>query len=100
MMDVPIFLRVPREILRQRREERSGYHTAEGSFWRDPPGYWEQVVYPAYTRAHASVFQDGDVENGAAAEKVKGLVLVDGMSEDMNAIVDRVCETIELRSGR
>ena len=28
----------------------------EGAFWKDPPGYFEQLVYPAYVDAHRSIF--------------------------------------------
>jgi len=61
-LDVRVFLNVPEEVLKKRRNERHGYHTAEGSLWRDPPQYWEQIVYPAYVRAHERMFKDGNVE--------------------------------------
>jgi hypothetical protein len=28
----------------------------KGTFWQDPPGYFEQLVYPAYVEAHRSMF--------------------------------------------
>ncbi|EDR08894.1 uncharacterized protein LACBIDRAFT_161970, partial [Laccaria bicolor S238N-H82] len=55
-LDVRIFLRVPHDTLKQRRHERHGYHTA-GTLWRDPPHYWEEIVYPAYLEAHKDVFE-------------------------------------------
>ncbi|KAB5595973.1 Nicotinamide riboside kinase [Ceratobasidium theobromae] len=68
-LDLKIFMRVPEEVLRKRRHERHGYHTAvqsdpEGSLWRDPPHYWEQIVYPAYVRANEHLFEGEDVERG------------------------------------
>ncbi|CAE6357774.1 unnamed protein product [Rhizoctonia solani] len=72
-LDVKTFIHVPEEVLRKRRHERHGYHTAvqsdgsEGSLWRDPPNYWEQIVYPAYSRAHKHLFKDEDVEKGDLA---------------------------------
>ena len=39
----------------------------EGSLWRDPPGYFDDIVYPAYVRAHTHVFEAGDVEQGAVS---------------------------------
>ena len=36
----------------------------EGSFWQDPPGYWNDVVWPAYLKAHSKMFQNNDVEHG------------------------------------
>ncbi|KAG1169336.1 hypothetical protein G6F70_006462 [Rhizopus microsporus] len=31
------------------REQRQGYHTAEG-YWIDPPGYFDKIVWPEYLR--------------------------------------------------
>ncbi|KAG8828922.1 ribosylnicotinamide kinase [Serendipita sp. 399] len=69
-LDVRVFLRVSYSTLKSRRERRFGYHTAvqfspEGSFWRDPPGYWDDIVWPAYLKAHRRIFANGDVDNGA-----------------------------------
>ena len=36
----------------------------EGSFWEDPPGYWDDIVWPAYLKAHRKMFQNNDVEHG------------------------------------
>ncbi|KZT24191.1 P-loop containing nucleoside triphosphate hydrolase protein [Neolentinus lepideus HHB14362 ss-1] len=95
-LDVRIFLRVPYDVLRKRREERHGYHTAEGSLWRDPPNYFDQIVYPAYVRAHTGVFLDGDVENGRPTDKVKDLVVLEPLKVEsgMDGIVERACEVI------
>jgi len=99
-LDVRIFLRVPEEVLRKRRHERHGYHTAvqsdpEGTLWRDPPGYWERIVYPAYVDAHRDVFIDGDVEAGAPADKVGGLILLLSLQVDMGEAISRVCRVLE-----
>jgi hypothetical protein len=29
---------------------------SEGAFWKDPPGYFEQLVYPAYVDGHRDMF--------------------------------------------
>jgi len=29
---------------------------SEGAFWKDPPGYFEQLVYSAYLDAHRGMF--------------------------------------------
>ncbi|CCA74079.1 related to NRK1-Nicotinamide riboside kinase [Serendipita indica DSM 11827] len=60
-LDVRIFLRVTYDTLKKRRNERFGYHTAvqfssEGSLWQDPPGYWDDIVWPAYLKAHKPHF--------------------------------------------
>ncbi|KAK1225293.1 ribosylnicotinamide kinase [Marasmius sp. AFHP31] len=90
-LEVRIFLRVPHDTLKRRRHERHGYHTAEGSLWRDPPGYWEQIVWPAYIEAHREAFVDGDVENGMPSDKVKEILLINGLEIGMDEIVERSC---------
>ncbi|KAJ6558488.1 P-loop containing nucleoside triphosphate hydrolase protein [Mycena vulgaris] len=98
-LDVRIYLRVPHDVLRKRRHERHGYHTAvqsdpEGTLWRDPPLYWEQIVYPAYVDANRDVFENGDVETGAPSGKVAGLVLLESLEMSMGEAVSRSCEVI------
>jgi nicotinamide/nicotinate riboside kinase len=63
-MEVKIFLRTPKEVLKQRREQRPGYATAEGTVWKDPEGYFDNIVWPAYELAHKDVFTNQDVETG------------------------------------
>ncbi|KAJ7287751.1 P-loop containing nucleoside triphosphate hydrolase protein [Mycena rebaudengoi] len=96
-LDVRIYLRVPHDVLRKRRHERHGYHTAEGTLWRDPPQYWEQVVYPAFVNAHREAFVGGDVEHGGPSSKVAGLVLLESLEIEMGEAVDRCCEVISTR---
>ncbi|KAF8230220.1 P-loop containing nucleoside triphosphate hydrolase protein [Tricholoma matsutake] len=99
-LDVRIFLRVPHDVLKKRRLERHGYHTAvqfdpEGTLWRDPPGYWEQIVYPAYVDAHQEVFQNGNVEKGEAGSKVEDLVVLDILDMEMKDILKRCCQVLK-----
>ena len=73
----------------------SGVQTdPEGALWRDPPHYWEQIVWPAYVRAHEKIFENGDVENGKSNGTVEGLVLVEGLQQSMGDIIDLVCERL------
>ncbi|PCH43548.1 nucleoside triphosphate hydrolase protein [Wolfiporia cocos MD-104 SS10] len=95
-LDIRIFLRVPHDVLKQRRHERHGYHTAvqsdpEGTLWRDPPHYWEQIVWPAYVAAHARMVESADVEHGPPNGVVPGLVLIEALEMQMTDIVQRVC---------
>ncbi|KAF9560759.1 ribosylnicotinamide kinase [Mortierella alpina] len=46
-LDVKFFLTAPYQILKERRESRKGYATLEG-YWEDPPGYFDDVVWPNY----------------------------------------------------
>ncbi|KAI0258171.1 hypothetical protein BC834DRAFT_975410 [Gloeopeniophorella convolvens] len=65
---------------------------AEGSFWRDPPGYFDQLVYPAYVDAHKAIFSDADVEKGSPV--LPGLVLIEPLQMGMDDIVTRCCEEL------
>jgi len=99
-LDVRIFLRVPHDVLRKRRHERHGYHTAvqsdpEGTLWRDPPEYWEQIVYPAYVEAHTDVFEGGDVEAGLPGKKVEKLIMLETLKMSMGEAVERCCEVLK-----
>ncbi|KAF9047372.1 hypothetical protein BJ165DRAFT_1581582 [Panaeolus papilionaceus] len=104
-LDVRIMLRVPHDILKQRRHERHGYHTAvqsdpEGSLWRDPPQYWENIVYPAYLEAHQEVFENGDVHNGEPTDKVEGLILLESLNISMTDAVERCCSMLKDYVGK
>ncbi|KAH9015159.1 P-loop containing nucleoside triphosphate hydrolase protein [Lactarius pseudohatsudake] len=91
-LDARIFIRVPYDVLKERRSVRSGYATAEGSFWKDPPGYFDNLVYPAYTDAHRSMFADDDVEQGSAV--LPGLVIIEASQLSMDDVVSRCCEEL------
>ncbi|KAK2467856.1 hypothetical protein APHAL10511_000151 [Amanita phalloides] len=93
-LDTRILLRVPYDVLKQRRHERHGYHTAEGSLWRDPPDYFDHIVYPAYVDAHRDMLEGGDVERGKPSGKVDGLILLDMLTMAMDEAVDRCCTAL------
>ncbi|KAH8107811.1 P-loop containing nucleoside triphosphate hydrolase protein [Cristinia sonorae] len=93
-LDVKILLRAPHDVLRDRRLARQGYHTAEGGFWRDPPNYWEQIVWPAYVDAHKGIVENGDVEHGKSNGKVPGLEILEGLEISMDAMVEFACEKL------
>lgn len=42
---------------------------AQGTVWTDPPGYFDDIVYPAYVKAHSGVFKDG-VDSAIADESI------------------------------
>ena len=67
----------------------------EGTLWRDPPHYWEQIVWPAYVEAHEGMLEGGDIEHGQPNGTVPGLQLFEGLELSMNAMVDRVCTILE-----
>lgn len=55
-LDLAIFLRSPYETLKKRREARAGYVTLDG-FWKDPPGYFDDMVWPGYVKAYSYLFE-------------------------------------------
>jgi|SRR5579871_1220698 len=61
LFDLRLLLRADYEMVKRRREARSGYATLEG-FWEDPPGYVDEIVWPSYVRDHRFLFLDGNVE--------------------------------------
>ncbi|KAG9087637.1 ribosylnicotinamide kinase [Ceratobasidium sp. UAMH 11750] len=73
-----MFIRTPGQILKARREVRK-YANDDGTFWVPPPNYWEHIAYPAYIRAHAHLFEDGNVETGECA--LSDLCVLEGTSQ-------------------
>jgi nicotinamide/nicotinate riboside kinase len=69
VLDVKIFLRGRYDVAKRRREGRSVYATLEG-YWTDPPGYWDDIVWPNYVKAHKHLFVNGDVEGELDGEVI------------------------------
>lgn len=67
----------------------------EGTFWQDPPHYWENIVYPAYLEAHKDVFENGDVENGKPESKVEELLVLESLKMDIGEAFDRCCQKLK-----
>ncbi|KAG6378371.1 hypothetical protein JVT61DRAFT_14096 [Boletus reticuloceps] len=72
----------------------------EGSLWRDPPMYWEHIVYPAYIEAHQDMFENGDVENGKpTGQRVPGLVVIEPVKRWAEMSIDDIvrccCDVLE-----
>lgn len=61
LLDVALFITAPYEELKRRRESRKGYVTQDNGFWVDPPGYFDQMVWPAYVKTHRHLFENEDV---------------------------------------
>ncbi|KAG0052934.1 ribosylnicotinamide kinase [Gryganskiella cystojenkinii] len=51
-IDIKFFLTAPYQVLKERRESRKGYATLEG-YWVDPPGYFDDIVWPNYLICNA-----------------------------------------------
>ena len=66
LLDIRLFIRIPRNTMYKRRKERANYILDNGEVWQDPPFYFDQIVWPAYVEAHAGMFECGDPEHGKA----------------------------------
>ncbi|EJD51187.1 P-loop containing nucleoside triphosphate hydrolase protein [Auricularia subglabra TFB-10046 SS5] len=96
-LDVRFLLRVPKDVLVERRIARQGYYTAEGEMWVDPPYYFDGIVYPAYVKAHQHLFAAGDVERGAllpAAAEAGRLVLFDALEMSADDLLEKACQVL------
>ncbi|KDQ06486.1 hypothetical protein BOTBODRAFT_193029 [Botryobasidium botryosum FD-172 SS1] len=96
LLDARIFLRAPRDIIKERRLNRPVYYPAEGldEAWVTYPAYWDQLVYPAYVRAHNDLFEAGDIEHGKLSGKIQGLLLLEPVEVDMSQMVDAICQHV------
>ncbi|KAK4052415.1 ribosylnicotinamide kinase [Microbotryomycetes sp. JL201] len=99
--DVRLFLREEYDVLKKRREERAGYHTAvqsdmsEGALWKDPPNYWDNIVWPAYLKAHRPLFVGGDVEHGEFdASVISGVELLEARKFSMDELLSHAAQTV------
>lgn len=71
-----------------------------GGVWEDPPNYFDQIVYPAYVKAHEHIFEDGNVEKGMLRETWglggKSLQVMRPLEgeEEMTKAFEKSCEVI------
>jgi len=89
-LDIRILVRARYEDAKSRREARSGYVTLEG-FWKDPEGYVDLVVWPAYVEEHDFMFVGKDVD-GEVDKKVMEELGVDVCPGDGNWKVQQMLE--------
>ncbi|KAF9523474.1 P-loop containing nucleoside triphosphate hydrolase protein [Crepidotus variabilis] len=100
LLDVRIMLRVPHDVLKKRRYKRHGYHSEDqldpaSPWWRDPPGAWEDIIYPAYVDAHKMMFEGGDVEHGKPTNSIDDLVLLETSDITTTDAIERCCRVIK-----
>ena len=82
-LDIKILLRSKYEDSKRRREAREGYITQE-DFWKDPPGYFDQIVWPNFVKDHSFLFEDGNVQGSVDQAVASGLRIdiVPGIGQD------------------
>lgn len=100
-LSLKLFVRTTHAKCKQRREARDGYATVE-SWWVDPPGYVDKIVWPNYVRDHGLLFEGGDVEGKYkkdVLEKEKIEVISEdkegNMEEMLRWVVDEVKVAVE-----
>ncbi|KAI4146999.1 MAG: hypothetical protein L6R39_003265 [Caloplaca ligustica] len=104
LLDLKILLRAPYAEAKARREARSGYTTMEG-WWEDPPGYFDEVVWPNYVEENRGFFVGGDVEGSTdeescKTENVKVRVGMEGRLGDvLRWVVEEVDRVLKPREG-
>jgi nicotinamide/nicotinate riboside kinase len=80
--NVSIFVRASYNRVKARRQQRESRCLGSlKTFWPDPPGYVDEVVWPSYIKAYSWLFENGDVEG-----KFKDQVL---RAEHIDALGDR-----------
>jgi len=82
LFDVKVLLRSRYEDSKRRREARSGYTTLEG-WWEDPPGYFDEIVWPNFVKEHAFLFEGGDLQASVREDAAgkEGIEVVPGMGQ-------------------
>ncbi|MCJ1466613.1 ribosylnicotinamide kinase [Pseudocyphellaria aurata] len=99
LLHIKILLRTTRSAALARRLARPGYATLEG-FWADPPGYFEDVVWPHYVEAHARYFEGGDVEGGVDEEACQSEGVVVGSEEEgLEGVLEWVVGVVRKEMG-
>ncbi|KIK27846.1 hypothetical protein PISMIDRAFT_674139 [Pisolithus microcarpus 441] len=103
-LDIRIFLRVQHDTLSERRRERdyciAAQSNLDGYVWRDPPQYWEHIVWPGYVAAHEDMFESGDVESGRpTGDKMREMLVLENEKMSTTDVVDRCCKEISAFRG-
>ncbi|KAG2114079.1 P-loop containing nucleoside triphosphate hydrolase protein [Suillus cothurnatus] len=95
-LDVCMFLRIPKHILKMRRGARFRFLTQPEVPWTDPEGYWDDICYPEYTVTHKDLFKDGNIETGELNEgQVKGLLMIEPEAKEKMDMIDIVETCLE-----
>lgn len=89
LFDIKLFYHAPFEILKLRRESRSGYNTVAG-FWVDPPNYFENIVWPAYEKNHRKLFANENVNSHLNDYGKNELGLLDFVNGNSTKLIDLV----------
>ena len=72
LFNTHLLLRCPRHLCKSRRESRAGYVTVE-TFWADPPGYFDDVVWPGWIGVWGEQLGGGGDGGSSGEESNRGL---------------------------
>lgn len=92
LLDVRLLVRSSRETIHARRSARNE-RISDASFWKDPPGCFENIVWPAYEDAHRRLFEGGDVDKGSPKPDA-AVTLLETDKTDMAGMVETACRSI------
>lgn len=92
LLDVRLLVRSSKDTIHARRSARNE-RISDASFWKDPPGCFENVVWPAYEEAHRKLFEGGDVDKGPL-RTYAGMTLLETDKTDMAGMVETACRSI------
>lgn len=91
LLDVKFFLEADRDICRQRRSERKGYCTADGTFWVDPPGYFDLVVWPNYQKYNRQILSSTAPDNTKGqSESVSSIHKLDSSKNSVLSLLEHI----------
>ncbi|CAO3601310.1 unnamed protein product [Absidia cylindrospora] len=93
LLDHKVFVTAGYETLKQRRQDRQGYHTLEG-YWVDPPGYFDAIVWPEFLRAHQHIPGPHQQQQSLLLSEGSGLVLVNTDTLDIPQALDKVVKAL------
>jgi nicotinamide/nicotinate riboside kinase len=109
--DSSIFIHAGKETLKQRREARQGYVTQEGinvwlgwnycsvwlmfvkGYWVDPPGYFDQLVWPQYVKWNSHLFPDGKHKE-LSHSSIQDLLVMNSDTESIEDIATRAMKAL------
>ncbi|KAG5360380.1 Nicotinamide riboside kinase [Yarrowia sp. B02] len=94
LFDIKILVRSTYEDLKARREARSGYVTLEG-FWKDPEGYFHNIVWPGYLKTHKQLFENENPNGEPSKDATReGIRIVPTNDFDVAETLDWVFDVI------
>ncbi|KAL8797161.1 MAG: hypothetical protein Q9195_000628 [Heterodermia aff. obscurata] len=95
-LDIKILLRSTYEDSKQRRSDRKGIYITHEGYWEDPPGYFDQIVWPNYVKNHKFLFHNDNTEGPVDDEISKSLDIdvVPGMG--MKTLEETLLWVVEL----